>query len=154
MSVYVQRVVCNLSEFISYSCMMALTPQNIFFLSCTLYRLAAAMRRFPGSFVLTAVRGQLVMLQGIWFIQIAEILFKGEGLAHSSLLCYSYLLFFQIKAVQDVPEEAACLPSTASVPLTCSVWADFVCVSCGAYPCSLCVGNVRHKTSLEPYEVT
>ncbi len=33
--------------------------------------------RFPGSFVLTALRGQLVLLQGIWFIQIAEILFKG-----------------------------------------------------------------------------
>ncbi|BDA48314.1 Transmembrane protein 45B [Coccomyxa sp. Obi] len=34
--------------------------------------------RFPGSFVLTVLRGQLVLLQGIWFIQIAEILFKDK----------------------------------------------------------------------------
>ncbi|EIE18466.1 hypothetical protein COCSUDRAFT_60132 [Coccomyxa subellipsoidea C-169] len=34
--------------------------------------------RFQGSFVLTAARGQLVLLQGIWFIQIAEILFKDK----------------------------------------------------------------------------
>lgn len=47
------------------------------------------MRRFPGSFVLTAARGQLVMLQGIWFIQIAEILFKGEDTAPYSLLLTS-----------------------------------------------------------------
>jgi hypothetical protein len=36
------------------------------------------MCRFPGNVVLTLLRAQLVMLQGIWFIQIAEILFKGE----------------------------------------------------------------------------
>jgi hypothetical protein len=46
--------------------------------------------------VLTAVRGQLVMLQGIWFIQIAEILFKGEGLAHRLLLCGNSLTFTKL----------------------------------------------------------
>ena len=33
--------------------------------------------RFPGSMVLATFRAQAVMLQGIWFIQIAQILFKG-----------------------------------------------------------------------------
>lgn len=104
--------------------------------------------------MLTAVRGQLVMLQGIWFIQIAEILFKGEGLAHSLLLCRKLLnITFKIKLVQDVLEEAACLPFTVSVSLSCSVGMN-LCVSHVAYPCSLCVENVRHKSNLEPYEVT
>lgn len=34
--------------------------------------------RHPQNFILSTVRAQLVMLQGIWFYQIAEILFKGE----------------------------------------------------------------------------
>jgi hypothetical protein len=35
------------------------------------------LRRFPGSLVLAVLRAQAVLLQGIWFIQIAQILFKG-----------------------------------------------------------------------------
>ena len=34
-------------------------------------------RRFPGSLVLGVVRAQAVLLQGIWFVQIAQILFRG-----------------------------------------------------------------------------
>lgn len=42
--------------------------------------------RFPGSVVLTVLRGQLVLLQGIWFIQIAQILFRGEPLCCPSFM--------------------------------------------------------------------
>ena len=34
--------------------------------------------QFPHSFALTTIRAQLVLLQGIWFYQIAAILFKGR----------------------------------------------------------------------------
>lgn len=52
------------------------------------------MHRFQGSFVLTAARGQLVLLQGIWFIQIAEILYKGAAFTCCSLLAFTRALKF------------------------------------------------------------
>lgn len=80
--------------------------------------------------MLTAVRGQLVMLQGIWFIQIAEILFKGEGLARSLLLCGESLMFKSNKCRMFRRKLQTC-PQLSLCAYQCSVWAEFVCVSCG-----------------------
>ncbi len=58
-----------------------------FLLICIQQMGFAGACRFPGSFVLTVLRGQLVLLQGIWFIQIAEILFKGKAPFLTTLTC-------------------------------------------------------------------
>ena len=66
------------------------------------------LRRFPGSPVLGVLRAQAVLLQGIWFIQIAQILFRG---ALPAPMCRPMLISSPALRVQSLPSHC-CQGST------------------------------------------
>ena len=65
--------------------------------------------QFPGNVLLGALRAQLVILQGVWFMQIARLLFEGAPLC--SMPCHS---------CKAATQQALSVQWSASLAVRCS----------------------------------